>query len=240
MIRVNLLESVTDRNGGGVAAVEARVSSPRGQGMLAVLVVAGLLVAGVAFDWVSASGARTAAQQELAQQQADAARMQAIKKEMQELEKRTQEVQTRIDAIKKLRASQQGPVAVLSAVNDRLPRVADFRLESIEQKGEELIVKGDSPDEAAVTQFGRSMEFSSGLFTNVSIETKRETMDVPKAALPPPAAAFGAPAADAPKPTTVSFTVKCKYTAPGANGAGSQQQKAAGAPATPANQIAQK
>jgi Tfp pilus assembly protein PilN len=234
MIRVNLLESVTDRNG-GVAAVEARVSSPRGQGLLTFVVVAALLVAGVTFDWVSARGARAEAQAELQRQQEVAARMEAIKKEMAELEKRTQEVQTRIDAIKKLRASQQGPVAVLSAVNDRLPRVADFRLESIEQKGEELTVKGDSPDEAAVTQFGRSMEFSSGLFTNVSIETKRETLDVPKDALLPSAARG---ALDAPKPTTVSFTVKCKYTPPGANSASSQQQQKAAAPS--ANQIAQK
>jgi Tfp pilus assembly protein PilN len=225
MIKVNLLESVTDRNGGGVAAVESRVSSPRGQGLLALLVVACLLVAGVTFDWVSARGARAEAQAELQRQQEVAARMEAIKKEMQDLEKRTQEVQTRIDAIKKLRASQQGPVAVLSAVNDRLPRVADFRLESIEQKGEELIVKGDSPDEAAVTQFGRSMEFSSGLFTNVSIETKRETLDVPKEALL--SHGSGSLAPDSTKPTTVSFTVKCKYTAPGANNASSQQQKAA-------------
>lgn len=234
MIRVNLLESVTDRNGGSVAAVEARVSSPRGQGLLALLVVAGLLVAGVTFDWVSTNGARAEAQAELARQQEVAARMQAIKNEMLELEKRTQEVQTRIDAIKKLRAAQQGPVAVLSSVNDRLPRVADFRLESIEQKGEELIVKGDSPDEAAVTQFGRSMEFSSGLFTNVSIETKRETMDVPKDVLTPPAK--GAP--DAPKLTTVSFTVKCKYTPLGANSPSSQQPLKAAVPS--ANQIAQK
>jgi Tfp pilus assembly protein PilN len=233
MIRVNLLESVTDRNGGSVAAVEARVSSPRGQGLLAVLVVAALLVAGVTFDWVSARGARAEAQAELQRQQEVAARMEAIKKEMLELEKRTQEVQTRIDAIKKLRSSQQGPVAVLSAVNDRLPRVADFRLESIEQKGDDLIVKGDSPDEAAVTQFGRSMEFSSGLFTGVSIETKREALDVPKEALPTPAK--GAP--EAPKPTTVSFTLKCKY-APGASSVGSQQQTKAAAPS--ANQIAQK
>jgi Tfp pilus assembly protein PilN len=233
MIRVNLLESVTDRNGGSVAAVEARVSSPRGQGLLALLVVAGLLVAGVTFDWVSARGSRAEAQAELSRQQEVAARMEAIKKEMLELEKRTQEVQTRIDAIKKLRAAQQGPVAVLSSVNDRLPHVADFRLESIEQKGEELIVKGDSPDEAAVTQFGRSMEFSSGLFTNVSIETKRETMEVPKDVLLP--TVKGAP--DAPKPTTVSFTVKCKYTPPGANSPSSQQPLKA---APSANQIAQK
>lgn len=234
MIRVNLLESVTDRNGGSVAAVEARVSSPRGQGLLAMLVVAGLLVAGVTFDWVSARGARSEAMAELQRQQEVAARMQAIKKEMLELEKRTQEVQTRIDAIKKLRASQQGPVAILSAVNDRLPRVPDFRLESIEQKGDEVVVKGDSPDEAAVTQFGRSMEFSSGLFTNVSIETKREKLEVPKEVLQPSAKDL----AEAAKPTTVSFTVKCKYTAPGASTASNQPQEKAAA--SSANQVAQK
>ena len=235
MIKVNLLESVTDRNGGGVAAVEARVSSPRGQGLIALLVVVGLLLAGATFDWVSASGARAEAMAELQRQQEVASRMEAIKKEMQELEQRTQEVQTRIDAIKKLRASQQGPVAVLSAVNDRLPRLADFRLESIEQKGDELTVKGDSPDEAAVTQFGRSMEFSSGLFTNVSIETKREALDVPKDALLP--SARGPLALDAVKPTTVSFTIKCKYTVPGVSTTSGQVQKAA---TPPANQIAQK
>jgi Tfp pilus assembly protein PilN len=236
MIRVNLLESVTDRNGGGVAAVEARVSSPRGQGLLAMLVVAALLVAGVTFDWVSARGARVEAQAELQRQQEVAARMEAIKKEMLELEKRTQEVQTRIDAIKKLRSSQQGPVAVLSAVNDRLPRVADFRLESIEQKGDDLVVKGDSPDESAVTQFGQNMELrSGGMFTNVSIETKREAMEVPKEALPQPAAK-GAP--EAVKPMTVSFTVRCKYTPPGATSPSSQQQQKTAAPS--ANQIAQK
>jgi Tfp pilus assembly protein PilN len=231
MIKVNLLESVTDRSG-GVAAVEARVASSRGQGLLVLVVVAGLLLFGATFDWMSARTARAAAQQDLAREQETAARMLAIKNEMKELEKRTQEVQTRIDAIKKLRASQQGPVAVLSSINERLPHVQDFRLESIEQKGEELTVKGDSPDEAAVTQFGRSMEFSSGLFANVSIETKRETMEVAKDASP------ASPlAGDVPKPTTVTFTLKCKYTPPGSGTNSAQQQKGA---TTPANQIAQK
>lgn len=246
MIKVNLLESVTDRTG-GVAAVEARVASPRGQGLLVLAVVIGLLLFGASFDWVSARSARNAAQQELAHEQEEAARMEAIKKEMTELEKRTQEVQTRIDAIKKLRASQQGPVAVLSSINERLPKVADFRLESIEQKGDELTVKGDSPDETAVTQFGRSMEFSSGLFSNVSIETKRETLDVPKegaaSATPDkdaPPAAKDKDKDGAPKPTTVSFTLKCKYTPPTAvNTNGVQQQQPKGA-TPPANQIAQK
>jgi Tfp pilus assembly protein PilN len=233
MIKVNLLESVTDRTG-GVAAVEARVASTRGQGLLVLIVVAGLLLFGGAFDWMSARSARASVQQDLAREQETAARMAAIQKEMKELEKRTQEVQTRIDAIKKLRASQQGPVAVLSSINERLPHVPDFRLESIEQKGDELTVKGDSPDEAAVTQFGRSMEFSSGLFSNVSIETKREALEVPKDVVAP----VKPLAAGAPKPTTVTFTLKCKYAAPSAvsNASQPQQPKAA----APANQIAQK
>lgn len=229
MIKVNLLESVTDRTG-GVASVEARVASPRAQGRLVMLAVAGLLIGGMTFDWMSARSARNEAQQELARQQEVAGRMEAIKKEMGELEKRTQEINTRIDAIKKLRSAQQGPVAVLSFVNERLPRVQDFRLESIEQKGDQVIVKGDSPDEGAVTQFGRSMEFSTGLFTNVSIEIKRETMELPKEA----SAASGATSKDAAKPTTVAFTLKCKYTAPGTTNA-SQQQKAT---AQPVGQVA--
>ena len=47
-------------------------------------------------------------------------------------------------------------------------------LKSVEQKESELVIKGESPNEAAVTRFGQSMEFSSGLFTNLNIETQRE------------------------------------------------------------------
>lgn len=229
MIKVNLLESVTDR-AGSVAAVEARVASPRGQSTLALVVVLALLIAGATFDYLSASAAKTSAQTDLAHEQEVAARMQAIKKEMEELEHRTQEVQTRIDAIKKLRADQQGPVAVLSSINERLPKLADFKLGSIELKGGDLTVTGDSPDEASVTQFGRNMEFSNGLFSNVSIETKRDPLDIPKDAITPLAKVY--------KPTTVSFTVKCKYTPPSATVNASQPQQPQGAKPA-ANQIAQ-
>jgi hypothetical protein len=173
--------------------------------------------------------------------------MEAIKKEQAELEKKTQEIQTRIDAIKKLRASQQGPVAVLSAINERLPKIPDFRLESIEQKGGELVLKGDSPNESAVTQFGRSMEFSSGLFTNVSIETKRELMEKVNAGSTPAPGAVEDPNKPTVKLDTVTFTLKCKYTPPGsqtsttAPAAGNNAKPTgtgAAAPASP--QVAQK
>ncbi|HEX8128928.1 MAG TPA: PilN domain-containing protein [Pyrinomonadaceae bacterium] len=237
MIKVNLLDSVTDKT--SVAAIETRVANPRTQGRLVLLVIVALLGMAVVFDWTSANSAHAEVTAELKRQQEQAARMEAIKKEQAELEKKTQEIQTRIDAIKKLRSSQQGPVAVLSAINERIPKIADFRLESIEQKGGELILKGDSPNEAAVTQFGRSMEFSSGLFTNVSIETKRELLDKVNGSTSAPSAT--ATTDDPNKPVvkldTVTFTLKCKYTVPGSqtsSPANNAKPAGAAAPAAPA------
>lgn len=244
MIKVNLLDSVTDKT--SVAAIETRVANPRTQGRLVLLVVVALMGLAIVFDWTSANSAHAEVTAELKRQEEQAARMEAIKKEQAELEKKTQGIQTRIDAIKKLRASQQGPVAVLSAINERLPKIPDFRLESIEQKGGELVLKGDSPNEAAVTQFGRSMEFSSGLFTNVSIETKRELMEKVNAGSTPPAGAAGELNKPLVKPDTVTFTLKCKYTQPGsqssaAPASGSNAKSSGGGAAAPAPpQVAQK
>ncbi|HLL16636.1 MAG TPA: hypothetical protein VK388_16380 [Pyrinomonadaceae bacterium] len=234
MIKVNLLDSVTDKT--SVAAIETRVANPRTQGRLVLLVVVALLGMAIVFDWTSANSAHAEVTAELKRQEEQAARMQAIKVEQAELEKKTREIQTRIDAIKKLRSSQQGPVAVLSAINERIPRVADFRLESIEQKGGELILIGDSPNESAVTQFGRSMEFSSGLFSNVSIETKRELLDKVTGS----STALNTtddPAKPVVKLDTVTFTLKCKYTAPGnqtSSPAGNATHAGATAPAAAA------
>ncbi|HZH32990.1 MAG TPA: PilN domain-containing protein [Pyrinomonadaceae bacterium] len=239
MIKVNLLDSVTDKT--SVAAIETRVANPRTQGRLVLLVIVALLGMAIVFDWTSANSAHAEVTAELKRQEEQAARMEAIKKEQAELEKKTQEIQTRIDAIKKLRSSQQGPVAVLSAINERIPKVADFRLESIEQKGGELILKGDSPNEAAVTQFGRSMEFSSGLFTNVSLETKRELLDKVNGSTSAPMTATEDPNKPIVKLDTVTFTLKCKYTVPGsqtAAPASNAKPASAPAPAAPPTQVA--
>lgn len=233
MIKVNLLDSVTDKT--SVAAIETRVANPRTQGRLVLLVVVTLMALAIVFDWTSANSAHAEVTAELKRQQEQAARMEAIKKEQAELEKKTQEIQTRIDAIKRLRASQQGPVAVLSAINERLPKITDFRLESIEQKGTELTLKGDSPNEAAVTQFGRSLEFSSGLFSNVSIETKRELMEKVNAGTTPPPGSAEDLNKTVVKPETVTFTLKCKYTPPGSQSSSGNNAKPA--PASP--QVAQ-
>ncbi len=236
MIKINLLNSVTGK-AGSFAAVEARVATPRMQGKLMLLVVIALTALGIFFDYSTANSAKAAAQTQLEEQQRIAAQMEMVKREQAELESKTKDVQVRINAIKRLRDSQQGPVAVLSAINDRLPKLQDFRLAGIEQKDGNLTITGDSPNESAVTQFGRSLEFSAGMFTNVSIEMKRDVLK-PPADNPNSTHAADAADKDTPKPQTLTFTVKCKYTL-----GGSGQTVPANAPATQkstAPQVAQK
>ena len=241
MIKVNLLDSVTDR-AKGVAAVEDKVANPRSQTLMLGLVVAGLLALALGYDYYSSRRDHDLAQKELANQQAINAQMLAVNQEKDELERKTKDIQVRIDAIQKLRASQQGPGNVLRQVKDRIDSITGLFLESVEQKGTELTIKGSSPNEASVTRFGQSMEFSSGLFGNLSIETKREKLTA--SAAPEQVAQSAAPTAatataqesqyiKVEPPEVVSFTIKCSYVPP--------VPQAATPGAVPAsNQIAQK
>jgi Tfp pilus assembly protein PilN len=227
MIKINLLESVTDRPQ-GVAAVEDKVANPRMQTFFLALTVFGLLAVGVGYEYVSTKTAHAAAQKELDNQKRIQAQMLAIQKEQQELEKKTQEIQSRIDAIKKLRESQQGPGAVLQEIKARFDAVPGLYLLAIENKDGEITIKGESPNEYAVTKFGQSLEFSGGLFSNLNIETHREAAKEATTSEP------GNPAAPADantaKPEVVVFTVKASF------GSKSQQSQA---PA-PAGQVAMK
>ena len=73
--------------------------------------------------------------------------MLAVNKEQSELEKKAKDIQGRIDAIKKLRESQQGPSAVLREIKARFDSVPGLYLKSLEQKDGELTIKGISPNE---------------------------------------------------------------------------------------------
>lgn len=204
MIKINLLESITDRPS-GAAMVEARVTSPRMQTLLLAATVFGLFVVGAGYDYVSSKSDHAAAQHEVENQRRINQQMLAVNREQAELEKKTQDIQGRIDAIKKLRESQQGPSAVLHEIKMRFDSVPGLYLKSLEQKDGELTIKGISPNESSVTRFGQSLEFSSGLFTNFNIETQREAVQSQ--------GDKNAPAADpnVPQAEVVSFTLKCNY-----------------------------
>ena len=228
MIKINLLESVTDRPQ-GVAAVADKVSSPRMQTLLLALTVFGLMVLAMGYDYVSTNMAYTAAQKEVENQRRLNQQMQAIQKEQMELEKKSKEVEARINAIKKLRESQQGPSAVLQEIKARFDAVPALYLTSIENKDGEVTIKGESPNEYAVTKFGQSLEFSNGLFSNLNIETQREQAKLPVASAGTQASA--ASDANAPKPEVIVFTVKANF--------GSAKKDSQTVPA-PANQVAKK
>jgi Tfp pilus assembly protein PilN len=207
MIKINLLESITERPT-GAAMVEAKVASPKVQTLLLALTVFGLLVVGAGYDYVSSKSAHAAAKHELENQKRINQQMLAVNKEQGELEKKAKDIQGRIDAIKKLRESQQGPSAVLREIKARFDSVPGLYLRSLEHKDGELTIKGHSPNESTVTKFGQSLEFSSGLFTNLSIETQREVV---QGASGEKVATGSTNPVAAPPVEVVGFTVKCNY-----------------------------
>ena len=210
MIKINLLDSVTERQGGAVVAVERKIGSPTTRLLLMSIAVGFLLLALTGGHFISVQMAKARAERELEEQKQIAVELEAVTKEMKDLELKIQNIDGRIELIKNLRASQAGPSAVLEAMRERIASVPGLYLESVEQAGDVLTVKGNSPDEAAVTQFGRSLEFSGGLFSNLNIETQRKEAPNQVASTTNP---------DAPKLEIVGFIIRCAYTPSKANGA---------------------
>jgi Tfp pilus assembly protein PilN len=229
MIKINLLNSVTERQGGAVVAVDRTISSPGSRLALMSVVVAVLLAAVIGWEVISTQMAKTEAERQLDEQKRIAAELEIVMQEQKDLEAKIANIDSRIEAIKRLRASQAGPSAVLDAMRERIAMVPGLFLESVEQAGDSLIIKGNSPDESQVTQFGRSLEFSNGLFSNLNIETVRAEVQNQNA----PQRTSSTGSAEAPKVEIVNFTIKCAYTPSKAAGADTTTASA-GTPANPA------
>lgn len=204
MIRINLLNSVTERQGSTAMAVDRKVGSAASRLLLLTLAVGFLLTAVIGWDVVSTQLAKADAERRYEEQKQIEKELEAVIKEQKELEDKISAIDMRINAIKKLRDEQKGPSAVLEAMRERIAMVPGIYLQSIEQKGEQVEIKGNSPDESQVTQFGRSLEFSNGLFSNMNIETRREEVTNQMAV----ATSRG----EAAKVNLVSFTIKADYT----------------------------
>jgi Tfp pilus assembly protein PilN len=119
MIKINLLDSVTERQAGTAVVVERKLASPASRLLLMVIAVAFLTTAIIGWDVISTQMAKAEAQRQLEEQQRVAAELETVMNEMKELETKIQNIDTRIVAIKKLRDSQAGPSAVLDARKNR-------------------------------------------------------------------------------------------------------------------------
>lgn len=233
MIKINLLNSVTERQSGAAVTVDRRISSAGSRLALMSVVVTVLLAAVIGWDIISTQMAKTEAERQLNEQKTIAAELEVVMNEQRELEQKIAMIDSRIEAIKKLRSSQAGPSAVLDAMRERIAMVPGLYLESVEQSGEGLVFKGNSPDESQVTQFGRSLEFSNGLFSNLNIETVRAEVQNQNA--PQKANASG----EMPKVQIVNFTIKTAYTPSKAAGADNGKATTASTQAPAAGQQVQ-
>ena len=226
MIKINLLNSVTERQGSAVMAVDRKVGSPGSRLLLLTLAVGFLLAAVIGWDVISTQMAKADANRRFEEQKQIEKELETVIKEQKELEDKIASIDKRIAAIKKLRDEQKGPSAVLEAMRERIAMVPGIYLQSLDQKGEQMELKGNSPDEAQVTQFGRSLEFSNGLFSNLNIETKREEVRNEAAA-----ATASQNGKDVPKVNLVNFTIKMAYTPSKASAVGQTAPTSASAPA---------
>lgn len=211
MIKINLLNSVTERQASTVTVVDRKVASPASRLILMSLASLFLLIAVSGWDVISTQMAKQEAERQLAEQKQIEKELEVVIKEQKELEEKIAAIDARIEAIKMLRASQAGPVAVLEAMRERIAMVPGLYLKSIDQTDGMITINGNSPDESAVTQFGRSLEFSNGLFSNLSIETQREEK-VNEGVIP-------ASGGEKPKVQVVNFVIKTAYTPSKAEGA---------------------
>ncbi len=177
MIRVNLLGGTAEHR---VAVQKTKVAARRGQQlfMLAAALVVFLIAIGVDHLWTN--NAHASAQTELTREEEEAKKLEADIQRKNELEAELKQVDERIKVIKQLRAEQKGPVAMLSAINERMPGgQADFRLDAIVQKGTHLQIIGSSLNQQVIADFSRQLEFSNGLFSGLmlSIEGKEVKID---------------------------------------------------------------
>ncbi|HSF22603.1 MAG TPA: hypothetical protein VLE20_00115 [Blastocatellia bacterium] len=177
MIRVNLLEGTAEHR---VSVQKTKVAARRGQQLFMVAAALGLFVVATGADHLVTNGAHADAKKELTFQEEEAKKLEGDIQRKNELEAELKQVEERIKIIKQLRAEQKGPVAMMSAINERMPGgQADFRLETIVQKGAHLQIVGTSINQQVIADFSRQLEFSNGLFSNVmlSVEGKEVKPD---------------------------------------------------------------
>ena len=217
MIRVNLLEGTAEQR---VSVQKTKVVARRGQQIFMLASALLILAIAVGADHLWTHNAHAEAQSELDREQEEARKLEADIKRKNELEAELKQVEERIKIIKQLRAEQKGPVAMMSAINERMPGgQADFRLISVVQKGTRLQVKGSSLNQQVIADFVKQLEFSNGLFTNLMLavdgkEIKQEGSEKK---------------ADGAEVIRVfDFTIDCDYNKPRAEGEIAQDTTAKG------------
>jgi Tfp pilus assembly protein PilN len=165
MIKVNLLEGTAEQR---VSIQKTKTVAKHGQQIFMLIAALAVALLAIGADHLWTTSAHSKAKEEFDREQEQAKQLEADLARKTQLENELKQIEERIKTIKQLRAEQKGPVAMLSAINERMPGgTADFKLQSITQSGSRLKVIGISTNQQVVANFAQQLEFSNGLFTNV-------------------------------------------------------------------------
>ena len=209
MIRVNLLEGTAEQR---VSIQKTKVAARRGQQLFMLAAALLIFVIVIFVDHMWTNNAHAAAQAELEIEQAEKVKLEESKKRLDDLKSEMKQLDERIKVIKQLRAEQKGPVAMLSEINKRMPgALADFRLISIIQKGDQIQIIGTSLDQQVIANFAKQLEFSDNLFTNLRLSVEGKEVEAGKIPTQQD------PGEAKPKEDMVrlfQFTIDCNYNKP--------------------------
>jgi type IV pilus assembly protein PilN len=206
MIRVNLLEGTAEQR---VSIQKTKVAARRGQQLFMVAAALVIYVIVIGIDFLLTNNAHAAAKEQLTVEQEEAQKLEADVKRKDQLEAELKQVEERIKVIKQLRAEQKGPVAMLSAINERMPGgQTDFKLAGITQKEGTVTIAGSTSNQQIIADFIRQLEFSNGLFTGVKLAIEEKEIKDEQAEKKD----------DAPVMKVYYFTITCAYNKPRAEG----------------------
>ncbi|HKY05254.1 MAG TPA: hypothetical protein VJQ56_10210 [Blastocatellia bacterium] len=213
MIRVNLLEGTAEHR---VAVQKTKVAARRGQQIFMVASALGLCLLCLGVDHLWTSNAHSAAKSELDREQKIADSLKADVERKAQLENEIKEIEDRSKIIKDLRATQETPVPMLSAINARMPGANnDFHIDAIKQTAAQkdtpgkLHIVGFSFDQAVIGGFSQRLEESDSVFTNLSLSIERMKETSKKKSK------NEEEEPDDDTPSLYKFTIDCVYNKPG-------------------------
>lgn len=172
MIKVNLLEGAADTRAATRATKAAAKTTQQ------VLLIAGALVAllvALGVDYFVSKTMLDKATRDLEEQQTIAAELKKNREQLEGLQKQIKDVEERIKIIDDLQKNQQGPSAMLSLINSKMPGGTVVRLDKIQQQKDQLTVEGVADNTDVVSEFAKGLELgSNGLFQSVGLNVTRQ------------------------------------------------------------------
>ncbi len=163
MIKVNLLKDQTSRTRKIIVAPKA---SPLGLMFLAALAIVAVGLGAAWYYLHTQIADLTASRDRL---RVENLRVQNLRKQIDQYEKMKLERQNRIDIIEQLKANQKGPVLLLNHLIRCIPTSAALWLTSLEQKGEQIRIKGLTTRGEAIPDFMSNLS-ATGIFKTVDLE----------------------------------------------------------------------